>query len=86
MFCYNSTKQTADSEAQIPTSKNAAVCRSALVVTSHIYEHVEEGWIKMTVAQTDETGRKIIGYRMLDGNKDDETNKRKQHSFSRILR
>ena len=40
----------------------------------------------MTVAQTDETGRKIIGYRMLDGNKDDETNKRKQHSFSRILR
>ena len=39
----------------------------------------------MTVAQADKTSRKIIGYRVLDGNKDDETNKRKQHSFGRIL-
>ena len=32
-----------------------------------------------------ERAERLIGYRVLDGNKDDETNKRKQHSFGRIL-
>ena len=86
MLCHNTTEQTADSESQIPTRKNTAVGCASLVVARHIDKHIQEGRLKMTVAQTDECCREVIGYWMLDGDEDDEAHQRNQHSFGCILR
>lgn len=66
---YDTTQQYPYAKAEIPGSKDGGIGSASLVMTGCSYEHVQESWIHVTIAQTDQTGGEIIAGLVRAGHK-----------------
>ena len=68
-YTQDTTKQYTEAHADIPRCQNRGVGCASLVVTRHRNEHIQECRIHVSVAQTYERRRRIVGPGLPDGRK-----------------